>query len=385
MLSVVLVSCGSATAFPASSTRDAQFSASMPGDSQSFVSTSGTQFTLDGNPFRFIGVNIYDAAATDRYSCNGGARMSGAQLADTLRRLHDDSGVTVLRFWAYQTYTQAGLDFSGMDEVIAIAKRVGIRLLPVLEDGPGNCTTSSDSQPKAKYQGDTWFSQGYRVPYGNASLSYRDYVKLITDHYRDEPTILGWSMINEADTAQRDSQGRSVLLSFAQDIAGVIRSVDTHHLITVGTQGNGAPGASGPDFRELYSLPDLDFSEVHDWGYWGSDSAPMPGGNGSAPPDPNAAQCQRLDAPIGCSFAVAPSLNKPLVVGEAGIQGRNPTERTTRAERLGDKINAAFAAGASGYLLWQVNTKETDGYDILMDNDDPVLSTMAVAAAQWAK
>jgi len=213
-----------------------------------FVARSGRQLILDGKPFRFVGVNLYDAAASDRYSCNPGKRLTDAQLLDTLRYLHDQGGATVLRFWAYQTYTQGGTYFGGVDRVIAAAAKVGMKVLPVLEDGPGNCTTIDPASPKVKYQGDTWYSDGYKVPYGNATMSYRDYVKVLVAHYANEPTILAWSMMNEADTSARDQFDRPVLVDFATDIAARIRAVDSHHLITVGTQSNGAPGASGPDF-----------------------------------------------------------------------------------------------------------------------------------------
>jgi len=354
----------------------------VPGDRNSFVTAEGTSFRIDGDDFRFVGVNIYDAAATDRYSCNAGIRMSDEELTSTLRTLRDQAGVSVLRFWAYQTYTQGGTDFSGIDRVIRIARDLDLRVLPVLEDGPGDCTTSSDRQPKAEYRDDTWFSDGYRVPYGNASMSYRDYVRAVTGHYANEPTILGWSMINEADTSARDAAGRSILVSFTRDIAGVIRQVDANHLITLGTQSNGAPGASGPDFRAVYSLPEVDFSEVHDWGYWGADDEAIPGGDGSAPPDPDSAECGELDAPIGCSFAIAPLLAKPLVVGEAGIHGRDADERAVRASQLGAKMSAAFAAGAAGYLVWHVSTAPTDGYDVLVDQDDPLFAVLHRTAAQ---
>lgn len=357
----------------------------VSGRADSFVRAAGPSFRIDGADFRFVGVNIYDAAATDRYSCNQGARMSDQELESTLRFLRDTAGVNVVRFWAYQTYTQGGSDWSGVDRVIRIARELDMRVLPVLEDGPGNCTTSSDRRPKAEYHNDTWYSAGYREPYGNASMSYRDYVRVITAHYAAEPTILGWSMINEADTSARDTQDRSVLVSFARDIAGVIRQVDANHLITLGTQGNGAPGASGPDFRAVYSLPELDFSEVHDWGYWGADDDPMPGADSGRPPDPTSDECAVRDAPIACSFAIAPQLDKPLLVGEAGIDGRDAGERDTRAKQLGAKMSAAFAAGAAGYLVWHVNTTMTDGYDILVDRPDPlfgVLRRMAVEAGQ---
>jgi endo-1,4-beta-mannosidase len=346
----------------------------------SYVETRGEQFVVAGEAFRFVGVNIYDAAASDRYSCDQGNRMSDAELGATLQKLHDSYGATVLRFWAYQTYTASGGDFSGMDRVIAAASRVGMRVIPVLEDGPGHCTTMQEVVPKADYEDGSWFTDGYKKPFGKASLSYRDYVKTVAEHYKSEPAILGWSLFNEAETAKRNAADQSVLIDFARDMVQVIRTVDQNHLITLGTQGNGAPGASGPDFLALYSMPELDFAEVHDWGYWGDDGDPMPGGQNGVPPDPDSSRCQQLDAPIGCSFAQARKLGKPLFVGEAGIPAEDPAARNERSTELRAKMDAAFSAGASGYLLWRVTKNATYIHDITLTSNDPVLDEMAEVA-----
>lgn len=355
-------------------------------DVGSFVRTAGTSFTVDGTPWRFVGVNVYDAAATDRYSCAPDARQDPAELYATFRELHDRYGVTVIRFWAYQTYTDGGRDFTGMDRVLDYARRTGIRVLPVLEDGPGYCTTMSDVLPKADYQGDTWFLDGYRNPFGTAALSYRDYAKIVVERYRDDPTILGWSLINEADTSARDAQGRSALVDFTQDMTSIVRAADPNHLITVGTQSNGARGASGPDFAAVYGLPGVDFAEVHDWGYWGDDDDPLPGGQGGHPPAADDPRCQVTNAPLACSFAQLAAIGKPLFVGEAGITrgdgGRDDLAR--RATQLEAKMTAAFTAGASGYLLWRITRQVTDKYDILTTDGDPLLVRLAERAAVLA-
>jgi mannan endo-1,4-beta-mannosidase len=379
----VLVGCAGSNADGSGKTYPPVTPISAAKFASDFVTAKGSSFELGGKPFRFVGANIYDAAASSVYSCRPSTEMSPAVLLKTLRYLHDVAGATVLRFWAYQTYTESATYWAGMDRVLADAKTVGMKVIPVLEDGPGNCTTLSPAVPKADYQGDTWFSQGYQVPYGNAAMSYRNYVAAIVAHYADNPTILGWSMMNEADTSARDSNGASILVDFATDIAGVIRSVDQRHLITVGTQSNGAPGASGPDFTAVYQLPEISFAEVHDWGYWGSDVEPMPGGEASTPPAANSAECGFVNAKIGCSFARAAALNKPLVVGESGMQGVTSNQRTLRATRMRAKMDAAFAAGASGYLVWSVTTADTDGYDVRIDTDDPLITQMRdVATAE---
>jgi len=352
-------------------------------DADRFVTRSGSTLQVDGREFRFVGFNLYDAAASDIYSCEPRTRLDDAALDAAMTQVADAGG-TVVRFWAYQTYTAGGTDWSGVDRVIDAARDHGLRVLPALEDGPGNCSTGPPGERLTDLPGESWYAEGYRQPLGRAALSYRDYVARITHHYRDEPTILGWSLMNEAETTARDADGRSVLVDFARDVSAVAHEADPHHLVTLGTQSNGAPGASGPDFTAVYSLPGLDFAEVHDWAVWGSDTEAMPGAepDGSLPgPD----QCQDLHADIACSFAAARALGKPLVVGEAGITARSQDARRTRAELLAPKIEAAFRAGASGYLLWQLNGTNTDGYAFIVGSDDPTFTVLRDAARRWAE
>lgn len=349
-----------------------------------FVRAENGSFTVDGQAFRFIGANLYDAAATDRYSCNPGTRLGGTALQDAFRTLRTKAGVTVIRFWAYQTYTAGATDFTGVDRVIAAAKAEGMRVLPVLEDGPGDCTTGPVGESKAEADNGQWFSQGYRRPYGTATLSLRDYAAAMATHYAGEPTILGWSLMNEAETTERTPDGASSLVPFAEDVAQVVHTADPNHLVTLGTQSNGAPGASGTDFTAVYSLPALDFAEVHDWASYGADDEAIPGGDGPRPPAADAGECTRTDSRIGCSFALAPALGKPLLVGEAGIQGRDAQARDVRAQQLGDKIAADFAAGASGWMVWSVTTAITDGYDLVLGQDDPLYGVMLAASRDLA-
>jgi aryl-phospho-beta-D-glucosidase BglC (GH1 family) len=344
--------------------------------SDEFVTRSGTRFELGGKPFRFVGANLYDAAATDLYSCSPETRLSDGKLRKAMAYLHDKAGATVVRFWAYQTYTDSGKDFSGIDRVIDAARAEGLRVIPVLDDGPGDCTTGQPGESKASWQNDTWYTQGYKTPYGDAVLSYRDYVAAITHHYRNNPTIMAWMMMNEAETSTRNQGDQTALADFALDIGTLIKSEDPHHLVTLGTQGNGAPGTSGRDFAAIYSQPVLDFAEVHDWARYGSDEEALPGSIDGKLPAPDSPGCTALTAKIACSFAIAKQLGKPLIVGEAGVQAKNDADRERRAGLLQAKMNAAFAAGASGYLIWQANTLNTDGYALIIGQDDPLVEVL---------
>lgn len=351
------------------------------GSADQFVTRSGRSLQVAGQPFRFVGFNLYDAAASDIYACSPSTRLDDDGLDAAMTSIQD-SGGTVVRFWAYQTYTDGGADFSGTDRVIAAARDHGLRVMPVLEDGPGDCSTGTSRVPLSSADGGTWYSTGYKTPLGNAKVSYRQYAGLIARHYRDDPTIVAWSLVNEAETTARDDQGQSALVDFARDMSAVVHTADPHHLVTLGTQSNGAPGASGADFAAVYRLSGMDLAEAHDWGDYGSDSQAMPG----ASPDglPSADECQATNAQIACSFVLAQELGKPIIIGEAGISAENSAERTTRADEFDAKMTAAFQAGAAGYLVWQLNSVNTDGYAVLSGTGDPLYAVIRRIAGRWA-
>ncbi len=357
----------------------------LGGGSSHFVERAGNRLVLDDHTFRFVGFNLYDGAASDIYSCSPGTRLDDTELEKMLRYARDEAGATVIRFWAYQTYTAGGTDFSGVDRLIAAAKQLGMKVLPVLEDGPGYCSTGQNGVILDKADDGTWYTEGYRQPYGTARLSLRDYAKVMAEHYRDNTTIAGWSILNEAETTQRDARGRSVLVDLAQDVSGVIHRADPNHLVTLGTQSNGAPGASGSDFEDVYGLKGIDFTEVHDYAYWGDDDAPMPGATADGSlPSADSPQCRARDAKIACSFAVARALDKPVVVGEAGIKATDEASRRKRAQELGAKMAAAFAAGASGYLVWHLDKQPsdpTDQYAVVPGPGEPLFAVMGRVAA----
>lgn len=380
-----------------------------------FVTREGTQFMLDGKPFKFVGFNLFDAANTyfpDQnkvgYSCprdNGWwTNIFTEQDLDTaMQFMKANGGATVLRFWAFQRYTNGGTDWSGIDKVIRVAKKNGFKLLPVLEDGPGYCTyPEPQGNAKWKLGGDTWYSTGYKQLQGNYKLTYPDFVKAIVTRYKDEPAILGWAMMNEADTSLRVN-GKSVLVGFATDIGNLIKANDPNHLVTVGTQSNGASGASGADFNDVYGIPTVDFTELHDWPYWaGGDYFPLPGSSdGKTLPDVNSPDCTKTyQAKLACSIANSiKTIKKPVIIGEVGVRAKQDTftdpvtaealdvvkQRLRRANIIDAKMKAFFDNGGAGYVIWQWNKViDGEGYDVLHQTSDPILPVMKKYADSFA-
>jgi len=82
-------------------------------------------------------------------------------------------------------------------------------------------------------------------------------------------------MINEASVVQADgtcneSAGASALRAWADDVAGVIRSVDPNHLISLGTGLQGGCGyqvtsnPSSNDYGYVHAGPNIDLCEYRD-------------------------------------------------------------------------------------------------------------------------
>ncbi len=343
-----------------------------------FVGRAGTQFTLNGQPFRFVGFNLFDAVATNRYKCAWWERYSDQDLDLALGAMHGQAGASVLRVWAFQPYTASGTDWSGLDRVIALARKHDMKIIPVLENGPEHCSNYGS----AKWQnGDTFYGNAYRRDYTYGyPLSLPDYIDRIVGHYKDEPTIMAWMIMNEADTGDKTG-----LYTFASALSAQIKALDTHHLVTLGTQSNGVSGSSGTDFIHLYGLPTLDFAEGHDYAFWAPETEALPGStDGQHLPDPSSPGCLTTDyipnnAKVGCALAQSLQLlNKPFLMGEAGVQGAgDQSARQRRADLLDAKMNAFFANGGSGYLVWQWNKiVDTEGYDVLSNTADPLLLEM---------
>jgi hypothetical protein len=88
-----------------------------------FVARAGGGFVLDGAPFRFVGVNLYNAAGDPRiYECGSTTADPDADLdswyAGGFRRPYGGYPLSyaeyvrrVLRFWAFQSYTAGGTDW----------------------------------------------------------------------------------------------------------------------------------------------------------------------------------------------------------------------------------------------------------------------------------
>jgi endo-1,4-beta-mannosidase len=317
--------------------------------------------------FRFVGANRYDVASfppgSGKFYC--GNAYSDADLERMVTELQTSSGATVLRLWAFQSFTLGGTDWSMIDRAIAAARRHGMRLILTLENEWQDCTQPDPASGDGRKSG-AWFSAGYKSPLGTYPLSYRDYATAIVTRYRDEPVIAMWQLMNEAE-----SSDAAALYAFTVDMAGVVKFGDAKHLLSLGTLGGGQAGTAGSDYRKLHAVGGIDVVEAHDYGH---EAAALPGSPTSTANT------------IYSDVRDAAALGKPFFIGEAGIAAPSPMYPFSYAERaqyMDAKIAAHWAAGTDGFLVWSF-------YDLKSDNwqgwdygpTDPLAAVLAKHAAE---
>lgn len=214
-----------------------------------FVQRDGEHLVVDGEPWRAIGVNLWDMDAGRVLAGDvAGCWYTHADLDEyfdqSFARIAANTGATAVRTFGFRAmYTAGGRDWSSIDKLLFYARKHGVRVIPVFGDQYGTCGGGSPRGP-------SWYRDGYRTiveqPWG---VDYRSYVVEAVRRYRDDPTIAFWQLMNEA-TAGSDTDALRV---FSHDMVRAIRDEagDHHHLVNLGTTGGGEPGNALPAYAEL--------------------------------------------------------------------------------------------------------------------------------------
>ena len=342
------------------------FSPPAPPD---FVSRSGTSLLLNTQPYRPIGLNIYNA------NSNGWCwyPMDGTVLDDSLTAI--GSGKNAIRAWFFQQLatTNGVRDWTAFDRTLATARAHGYKVIATLVDQWGNCGATNGQG--YGYKDQAWYQSGYKQPDPSAIVSYRAWAQEVASRYRNNSTILAWQLVNEPEAlvppchqladgswscaACNEPTAESSLESFASDVSSLIKLADPNHLVSLGTIGSGQCGASYLDFQKLMSVSTLDLCEYHDY----TPNQLIPG-----------------DVYNGLQFRIdqCNALDKPLLVGELGIKPADVGGTLAdRARVVASKLCAQLKLGVAGELLWawDKNGSLLDNFDI--GPSDPVLDALS--------
>jgi mannan endo-1,4-beta-mannosidase len=323
-----------------------------------FVRAAGTQFVVDGRPFRFVGANAS--------ILHGAVRRASAEAA--LDAIAAD-GMRVVRVWALGEHPadaapwardyafRIGPDgwvessFAQLDRVLAAARARGLRVIVVLANrwadyggAPRYLTWSGVTLPPGVALPDAALARFFTDP--TAMDLYRQHVARVVQRvntvtgvaYRDDPTVFAWELINESDVARR---GRDGLVAWTRDMARYVHTLDGGHMVAAGHIGY-TRREQRETWLALQRLPEIDYADAHAY--------PTQYDTVGSPAE--------LDDFIDDHAQLARHVaQKPLVWGELGFTTTTAMHRghprrwwferfLTRAER----------DGASGVLAWTYST-----------------------------
>jgi mannan endo-1,4-beta-mannosidase len=351
---------------------------SSPTPVSTTIGVSGAHLILEGTPYRFTGVNAYEAGTSWGTNAGCGAMLSEAQLNQLFAGLPPNS---LVRIWGFQgtmaTNVHTGqLDWAPLDRVFAAAAAHGQRLIVAITGQGTGCDGGHWQDP-------SWYDGGFRSVFNDASntdgrgytpLSYWTYLQAIVNHFKSSPALGMWEPISEAEastcpaqdqptncsghqTCPNEAAAAAALRSFFDAVGGEIHTLDPAHLVESGLLGGGQCGTQGSDFQYVSASPGIGVLSYHD--YWGQ--APIGGDQWNG---------------MAVRFHQAVSLGKPIIAGETGLMAGTAPGCLSDAARntlVAAKIRAQAQAGSSGLLMWdwvpQVSSACT--YDIAPG--DPLL------------
>jgi mannan endo-1,4-beta-mannosidase len=332
----------------------------------SFVEREGNRLLLNGAPFKFTGINVYNANSVDNcwYTMGEDSQDAGMVLHKTLNRL--GGGNEVIRAWFFQPMaTRDGeRDWSAFDHTLTMARRDGFKVIATLVNQWGQCEGWNDYA--GGYKTEQWYRSGYRTQPSSPGMpaTYKRWVAEVVSRYKDDPAILAWQLVNEAEDRTAydgtcSDTASATLKAFADDMSSAVKRLDPNHLVSLGTIGTGQCGTSGAEYKDVHSVPGIDLCEYHDYS---ADVMPGDEWNGMAV---RLRQCRELD--------------KPLIVGEMGVKAQDVGGLLPRAGLFAAKLGAQFRAGITGALAWTwrngANGGSSDqGYEI--GPGDPVLGVL---------
>ena len=144
--------------------------------------------------------------------------------------------------------------------------------------------------------------------------------------YSESPAIMAWELANEPRAFARDSVTKACFAEWVETQAKLIKSLDSNHLVTTGSEGLEGCEEDSALFRKIHAFPEIDYVCIHIWPYnwrWlGPASGPLTNGlakNGETSVVDSVPFASRMTrAYMDRCWDVVKDLNKPMVLEEFG-------------------------------------------------------------------
>lgn len=310
-----------------------------------FVQQKGLQFYSNGQPYRFVGTNMWYAALLGMKQEKGGNRQRLQKELDFLKK----NGVTNIRVLigsqdgtkkingvlpvhpALQTAKDNYSNdvFEGMDFLLQqLEKRKMYAVLYFANNWEWSGgflqylnwnNKIDDSALAKKFSWDEYRDIG--TQFYNCTDCKEDYYSFvktvlhrtnkITKHkYTVSPAVMAWEIANEPRPMRLHAAENYI--NFIKESAALIKSHDKNHMVTTGVEGYmGTENSS--IFKQIHNDPNVDYATIHIWPKnwsWFKDSsfvADFP------------EVIQKTKQYIEAHTAIMQELNKPLVLEEFGL------------------------------------------------------------------
>jgi len=314
-------------------------------------------FSVGGKPFRFVGVSSW--ALLQPVGCASKIDDS----VDWARIAYDElvpAGVKVARVLAPQsTVGEKGTDYRLFDAALSGARRAGIRIQFVLGVHKGECNLGPESEHDA-----AWYESGYRQNEPPIyALSYREFAANTATRYKDDPTVLGYTLLHGFGAAYDIDS--TILTNFASDMGQLLHGIAGKQLLSLGYTWHGNAAEDLAKYHALQSLPVVDFIDVDDYIF---NPTPVP------PLDPGL-------------VAELKQIGKPAVIGEGAfvLHGLHMDDFNARANMARARMEEWKRGRFAGALFWAYDPgwkEQSEEFDARQE--DPMLQAGGViASAPW--
>ena len=341
-----------------------------------FVQMREGRFVVDGRPFRFVGANVAVMFRDD----------DRAHMPETMRQAAQ-AGIKVVRIWAFgeggpdDVKPMADFDdwprtfffrkapaqwnedaFVQLDRTLAEASRNKLLVQLCLTNwwrDTGGVTqylrwagindAADDSRPFGIN------NERAMLFYTNETTRrlYREHVEKIATRrntitgqlYRDDPTIMGYELMNEAQSVSLHWSERRAWIA---EMSAYLNSLDPDHLIAPGDWGYRS-AAERHEWLADHALPHIDYCDVHNY-----------------PRDDHDGFIESPDTLrdfIRNRVAAAYSIRKPLVFGEFGM-GVEGYKSSSQIDWYRAFLEHNARQGSAGAMFWTLTPDPQRGYGV---------------------
>jgi len=347
-----------------------------------FVQVKDGQFVKNGKPYRFIGVNYWYAPLLGMSCDNGDRERLHWELdfmkehgIDNLRVMVGVEGISKNNSHAsFPLQTEPGVyDDNLLDGLDYFMSEAGKRDIKVVLFLTNNWEWSGGY---AQYL--TWMGKG-EYPYPNVAgwPAFLEYIGTFYDceecvdafkrhcefiisrtnrytqqKYMDDPALMAWEIANEP--RPNGPQNKEIYTQFIGDIAKLIKSLDSNHLLTTGTEGTMGTEYDIQLWKAIHSFPEVDYATIHiwakNWQWINFDNFD----------ETFVTTKEKMQQYIKDHAQIADELNKPMVIEEIGFPRDGhlfePSTTTVYRDQYFDLMFNIMASGEyksfQGINLW---------------------------------